>query len=424
MSSYSKRILVVGGGISGISTTLEAAEVGYEVFLVEKEPYVGGRVARFEQYFPKLCPPYCGLEINFRRIRRNPDIRVFTMAEVEKVTGSPGAYEVTIKQRPRYVNDNCTSCGKCVEACPVERPDDFNYGMKKTKAIYDPHELAFPPMYVIDDAVCEGSDCGKCVEACPYHAINLEEKAHSFKIDAGAIVLATGWEPYDAGKIDNLGFGVHKNVITNVMMERLAAPNGPTGGKILRPGDGKEVRKVAFAQCAGSRDENHLPYCSAVCCLASLKQSTYIRERIPDAEVTIFYIDLRARGRYENLLLKVQEDEKTSLQKGKVAKIEEDSATGDLLVTAEDTLTGNKITKQVDMVVLATGIVPTSVPSGVFADLKYDEYGFALPEFDSGGIFAAGCSKKPTDVSTCVQDATGSALKAIQCVVKGGSSNG
>jgi len=417
--SSSKRIVVVGGGISGITTALEAAETGYEVFLLEKEPYLGGRVARMDQYFPKLCPPYCGLEINFKRIRQNPMIKVFTLAELERVSGSPGNYEVSIKQKSRYVTDSCTACGKCVAVCPVERPDDWNYGMGKTKAIYFPHEMSFPPYFVIDDSVCKGAECAKCVEACDYNAINLEEKPKTFKVDAGAIVIATGWEPYDAKKIDNLNFGLYPNIITNVMMERLAAPNGPTGGKMLRPGDNKEVKRVAFVQCAGSRDENHLPYCSTVCCLASLKQSTYVREKVPDAEITIFFIDLRARGRYESLLQKVQADPKTVLQKGKVAKIVQDVPTGDLLVTAEDTLTGDKITKRVDLVVLATGMVPMNVPAGVVAGLKYDENGFVAPSLNGGGIYAAGCAKRPTDVAGCTQDSTGAALRAIQTIVKG-----
>jgi len=424
MSSYSKRILVVGGGISGMSTALEAAETGHEVFILEKEPSLGGRVARMEKYFPKLCPPYCGMEINFKRIRRNPAIRCFTMAEVQKVSGSPGAYEVTVNQAPRYVNENCTACGKCVEACPVERPDDFNYGMKSTKAIYYPHEMAFPPLYAIDDSVCKGSECAKCVEACPYGAIELDQKPSSFQIEVGSIVIATGWRPYDITKLDLLGAGRYKNVISNVMMERLAAPNGPTSGKIQRPGDGKDISKVAFVQCAGSRDENHLPYCSGVCCLATLKQTTYIRERNPEAEVTVFYIDLRARGRYEDLLTTVRNDEKTKFQKGKVAKIEEDPATGDLMVTAEDTLTGDKTTDRFDMVVLATGMVPNGIPSGVIPDLRYDEYGFAMPVQDGGGIYSVGVAKKPADVATCVQDATGAALRAIQAVMKGDLGNG
>lgn len=423
MNPLSKRILVMGGGMSGITTTLEAAEVGYEVLLVEKESYLGGRVSRLNEYFPKMCPPYCGLEINFKRIRQNQNIKYFTLAQIEKVAGKPGNYEVSVNQNPRFVNENCTMCGKCSEVCPVERSDDFNYGFGKTKAIYLPHEMAFPPRFVIDGAVCKGASCGKCFEVCKYNAINLEEKPRSFKIEVGSIVLATGFSPYDAAKMDNLGYGKFPNVITNVQMERLAAPNGPTGGKLLRPSDGKQVTSVAFAQCAGSRDENHLAYCSGICCLASLKQSAYVRALAPEADVTIFYIDLRARGRYESVLTKVKEDAKTKLQKGKVAKIEAE-ANGDLMVTAEDTLTGNKSTAKFDMVVLATGMVPSPISANIISDLKYDQYGFAMSDFDSGGIFAAGCAKKPADVATSVQDATATALKAIQTIVKGGPVNG
>ncbi|GAI38347.1 unnamed protein product, partial [marine sediment metagenome] len=169
-----KGILVIGGGISGITAAVEAAEVGYEVFLIEKSPYLGGRVAQMNQYFPKLCPPYCGLEINFRRIKTNPYIKIFTLSEVENISGKEGDYEVTIKLAPRLVNNNCTACGKCVEVCPVERANDFNFGLDKTKAIYLPHLMAFPMKYVIDRDSCLGKDCAECAAACPYSAIDLE----------------------------------------------------------------------------------------------------------------------------------------------------------------------------------------------------------------------------------------------------------
>lgn len=412
----SKGILVIGGGVTGITAAVEAAEVGYKVCLIEKDPYLGGRASRMNQYFPKLCRPYCGLEINFRRIKANPNIRIFTLAEAEGISGKEGDYEVAIKLLPRLVNDNCTACGKCVEVCPVERPDDFNYGLGKTKAIYLPHLMAFPMQYVIDEEVCLGAECSKCVSVCPYNAIELGMSAKSLNMNVGSVILATGWKPYDATKLDNLGFGKYPNVITNVIMERLAAPNGPTQGKIIRPSDGKEVKSIAFVQCAGSRDENHLPYCSSVCCLVSLKQATYIKENNPDAKVFIFYIDIRALGTLEGFYLRVQGYENLSLVKGKVAKIEEDPETRDLIVEAEDIASGKKVKEQVEMVVLATGIVPTAAETKITAEITYDDYGFiasALP-----GIYAAGCSKRPADVATSVRDATGAALKAIQSIVR------
>lgn len=412
-------ILVVGGGISGLTTTLEAAEVGYEVFLVEKNPYLGGRVAQLNQYFPKLCPPSCGLEINFKRIKENPKIQTFTLAEIEKVEGTPGNYDVTIKINPRYVKESCTACNECVDVCPVERNNDFNFDMDKTKAIYRPFEMSFPMRYAIDGSVCKGTECGKCVEACKYDAIDLNMEAKTINLQVGAIVWATGWTPYDAAKIDNLGFEKYQNIITNMMMERLASPNGPTKGKILRPSDNKEPESIAFVQCAGSRDENHLPYCSYICCMASLKQTTYIRERYLDAKVYIFYIDVRAPGhRYEKFYKKIKEDENVFLIKGKVAEVNEDPDTKNITVVAENAVTGEKIKQTAEMVVLATGMVPNTLANKLPADLKYNEDGFIINDFEKGGMFAAGCANKPADVVSSNQNATGMALKAIQTLVR------
>ncbi|MDL1970914.1 MAG: CoB--CoM heterodisulfide reductase iron-sulfur subunit A family protein [Candidatus Desulfofervidaceae bacterium] len=409
-------ILVVGGGISGLTAAVEAGEVGYDVIVVEKRPYLGGRVAQLHQYFPKLCPPYCGLEINFRRVKDNPRIKFFTLAEVEKITGQAGNFDVTIKIKPRYVNNNCTMCGKCTEVCPQERTDEFNYGLAKTKAIYLPHEMSFPAKYVIDDTACD--KCGKCVEACTYNAIDLNEQPKTVTFKVGSIIWATGWKPYDATRMDNLGFGKYQNVITNVMMERLAAINGPTKGKVLRPSDNKEIKSIAFVQCAGSRDENHLPYCSAVCCLASMKQATYIKEQYPDAKVYIFYIDLRAFGRFEDFYNRVKEYKDVNFIKGKVAKITEQPETKNLIVEAEDILSGKKTQQEVEMVVLATGMMPTTAEEKVPTDVPYDEFNFLLSDLQDNGIYAAGCAKKPMDVASCVQDATGAVLKAIQSIVR------
>jgi quinone-modifying oxidoreductase subunit QmoA len=231
-----------------------------------------------------------------------------------------------------------------------------------------------------------------------------------------AVVAATGWAPYDASKIDNLGFGKHANVLTNVILERLAASDGPTGGKILRPSDGKAPQTVAFVQCAGSRDENHLPYCSAVCCAASLKQATYIRALYPDAKIVIFYIDIRTPGRLEDFYVKVAADQKIELIKGKAAKVEEDPGTGDLLVTAEDALSGKKTTLRVGLVVLATGIVPQT--SGLPPGFPRNEFGFVSQPPEGQGLYSAGCARRPGEVSSTVQQATGAALKALQCAVR------
>jgi quinone-modifying oxidoreductase subunit QmoA len=407
-----KSIVVVGGGISGLTTAIEAAEAGQPVVIVEKSAYLGGRVAQNYQYFPKMCPPTCGLEINFQRIRKNPSIRYFTQAEATRISGESGNMDVSVKVSPRYVNEKCTGCSKCVDACPVERDNAFNYGLDKTKAIYLPHQAAFPFRYVIDMSVCKGKECGKCVEACKYDAIDLDMQEKTVEVKAGAVVSATGWKPYDPKKIDTLGFDSSPDVITNVMMERIAAANGPTQGKITRPSDGKEAKRVVFVQCSGSRDRLHLPFCSSVCCLASLKQAGYVRSQYEDAEITMFYIDVRAPGKLEDFFTKAQEEHKINLVKGKVAKVTPKG--GEIEVEAEDILGGGKMRVTADMVVLATGMEPAATVPGVV----YDENSFVVSGAGSAQALGTGCAKKPVDVAYAVQDATAAALKAIQAMVR------
>ena len=413
MNAENRKILVIGGGMSGLTAALEAAEAGSQVVITEKAPYLGGRVAQLHRYFPKLCPPTCGLEINFRRVKENPKISFYTMAEVTQISGGAGNFDVTVKVQPRFVNDRCVACDACAEACTAWRINDFNYGLDKTKAAYLPFDFAFPQKYVIDRTVCNG-DCGqKCLEACKYDAIELHQKPQTLNFNVGAVILANGWELYDLAKVDNLGFGVVANVISNMQMERLAASNGPTGGQILRPSDQQPPKKVAFVQCAGSRDENHLPYCSYICCMASLKQATYLREKDPETEVHIFYIDLRAPGRYEQFLWKVRDDEKVHLIRGKVAKITQEPGTDNVVVVAEDTAVGDKQSMTFDLVVLAAGMVPSTKASPFHLPLSYTPDGFIIPELLPPGIHAVGTLKGPLDVTKSVQDATGAALKSL-----------
>ncbi len=420
----SKALLVIGGGIAGLTAALDAAEAGLDVILIEKSAYLGGRVAGFHNYFPKLCPPSCGLEINFRRLRNNPRITVVTLAELEKLAGSPGQYDATIKIAPRYVSPACTLCGDCVEVCRSEIADPLEFGLMRTKAVHTRRLAAFPATYVVDRAAC-ASDCHACADACKYGAIDLAQGVEQKTFRVGSVIVATGWKPYDAARLASLGYGKCANVVTNVMLERLAAMDGPTGGKLLRPSDGKAPKSVAFVQCAGSRDENHLPYCSTVCCSVSLKQSTYVQKLYPEAKVTIFYIDVRTPGQLEEFAAKVRSDKAVEMVKGKVSKVEEDAGnagtagTKDLRVTVEDVLGGKKMTRTFELVVLATGIVPQT--AGLPADFKLDEFGFVIN--GSPGLFAAGCAKRPAEVSASVRDATGAALKALQ-IAKGAAHNG
>ncbi|MFH2001233.1 MAG: CoB--CoM heterodisulfide reductase iron-sulfur subunit A family protein [Planctomycetota bacterium] len=409
----SAQLLVVGGGIAGITAALEAAEAGFEVVLVEREAFMGGRVSAMNKYFPKLCPPTCGLEINFRRLRQNPRIRFLTLTEVTKVSGERGSYEITLTQNPRFVNEKCTACGECEEVCEIEIPNAFNQNLNMRKAIYLPHEMAFPLRHTVHPDYAKDERMKKCVDACKYGAIDLDMKPKTYTVQAKSIIWATGWKPYDATKLENLGFGTCKNVVTNVMLERMAAVNGPTKGKILRPSDQKEVKSVAFVQCAGSRDENHLPYCSGVCCLASMKQASYVRELYPDAEITIFYIDIRAPGRLEDVYVKMQADGKLEFHRGKVAKVVEVPGSGNLLVKAENTLTGKLTQKEVELVVLATGMVPNVSDEPPPVKVEQDDWGFLVVD-DKTGLVGAGTAVRPMEVSATVQDATGAVLKSIR----------
>ena len=417
-NTETQSILVVGGGMSGLTAAIEAAEAGHDIYLVEKNPYLGGRVAQLHNYFPKLCSPYCGLEINFRRIKQNPRVRFFTMAEVEKISGEEGNFDVTIKLSPRFVNEKCTGCGKCAEPCTMEIDNPFNYGMDKMKAAYLPHVMAYPMRYVLDPALVKSDEAQKVKEACPYDAIDLEMAPKTLELKVGSIVWATGWKPYDANKLDTYGFGQYPDVITNVMMERLASWGGPTQGKIVRPSDGEPPETVAFVQCAGSRDENHLPYCSGICCLASMKQSTYVREQYPHAKIYIFYIDVRATDRLEEFYSKIKEDENTQFFKGKVAKITPDETGKGLILRVEDTTSEALNEISADLVVLATGMQPNTSDSPVPVEVPYDDYGFMDSQHAKQGIYAAGCTRTPTNVSEVVQDGAAAALKAIQSIAR------
>ncbi len=414
-----KPILVIGGGISGMTAAVEAAEVGYPVILVEKEAYLGGRVLRMYRYFPKMCPPTCGFEINVRRIKQNPRITVHTLADVEEIAGAAGNFTAKIRLRPRYVTGKQPLDDSLPECLSSERVDDLNYGLGKTKALYLPHEMAYPPVYVLDREALSEADVRTVAESGPPGAIDLDMPEEKIEVRVGAVIVATGWRPYDAAKIDNLGFGKFPNVITNVIMERLASRSGPTGGKMVRPSDGVEARNVAFVQCAGSRDENHLPYCSAVCCMASLKQARYLREKNENSKATLFYIDIRTVGRLEKFYYDMLDDENVSYIKGKVAEIHEDPESRDLILDVEDTVARENLHPRFDMAVLATGMVPNTADLKIPFKLQYDEYGFIDGSADIPGIYATGCAKHPCDVSRATKDSASAALKAIQCLSGG-----
>lgn len=407
-------ILVVGGGISGMTAALEAAECGKQVILVEKNPAVGGRVSQLYRYFPKLCHPTCGLEINLKRMRAQKNLRLLTMTEVTDVQGEAGKYSVTLKTTPRYVNDNCTACGECGKAVEAEFDDEHNYGLGKRKGAYLANAMAYPQRYALDARIIGTPDADKAKAACKYNAIDLDMKEESNTITVGAIIWATGWRPYDANKIQPYGYDRFPNVITSVEFERMADPHGPTGGKLLRPSDGKEAKNVAFIQCAGSRDRNYLKHCSRICCMASLKQSTYVREKWGDeGKTTIYYIDIRAIDRIDDFHQMVKNDPNVTFTKSKVAKIEADKD-GNPVCHGVNTEGYQRYANAHDLVVLAIGMEPSVANLPI--KVTVNEHGFIEQDENNGAIFAAGCSSDALDVNRAVQSATASALRAIQVV--------
>ncbi len=413
-------ILVVGGGISGMTAALEAAETGKQVVLVEKRPFVGGRVTQLYKYFPKLCFPTCGLEINQRRAKMNPNLTILTMAEVTGLEGEAGNYTATVKISPRYVNENCTGCGDCERAVEAEFDDEFNYGlrsMKRRKGAYLPHKMAHPQRFVIDPAILGTPDAEKAKSACKYNAIDLEMPPEEIRFNAGAVIWATGWQPYDANKIQPYGYDRFANVITNVEFERMADPQGPTGGRIVRPSDGNEAKNVAFIQCAGSRDQNHLLHCSRICCMATLKQTHFVQDAYGDAgKSTIYYIDIRAIDRFEEFYAQVQANPNVSFIKSKVASIVENRENQNPILHGVDTEGYNRYANEYDLVVLAVGMEPSVDKASFPVPIVVNEEGFIEPAPENGGVFAAGCASDALDVNRAAQQATGAALRAVQVV--------
>jgi quinone-modifying oxidoreductase subunit QmoA len=411
----SQIILVVGGGISGMTAALEAAECGREVVLIERNATLGGRTAQLYRYFPKMCHPTCGLEINLRRLKGNRRVRVLTMTELVGVSGTRGAYTATLKIRPRYVNERCTACGDCAKAVSSEIPNPYNYGLDTIKSAHLPHAMAYPQRYVLDPSLIGTPDADRAQAACKVGAIDLSMQEETVELAVGAVVWATGWKPYDAAKIQPYGYGRFPNVITSVEFERMADPAGPTGGKLLRPSDGKEAKNIAFIQCAGSRDENHLRHCSRICCMASLKQTQYVHDAHGDAaKSTVYYIDIRAIDRFEDFYQKVQQDPTVTFVKSKVARIAQ-ASNGDPVLHGVDTEGYHRYATAHDLVVLAIGMEPESNGITLPADVITDSSGFIEGTMD-GGMVGAGAASSPLDVNRSVQSATGAALRAIKVI--------
>lgn len=400
--------LIIGGGISGITAAVELAEAGKEVVLLEKEAYLGGNVSGFNSYFPKFCPPACGLEINYRRIRSNPRISYFTGAEVAHIKGSEGDFRVSVHLRARLINEHCTACGRCAEVCPVESVDVLQ-GEAGKRAAYMPGGLSFPMTYAIDSEACKKEACAKCLEVCDSNAIQLDARDAEMELQVGKIIIATGWRLYDPARIKNYAYATEKDVVTNLEFEHMLASCTREHKKLGRPSDGQLPSRIAFIQCAGSRDHQHLPYCSTVCCSASLKHALTLAEAYPEVSSEIFYIDLRVTGRNEKLLKKAESAPQITLTRGKAGRVVRSESGDSLQVEVEDVLAGRRREESYDLVVLAMGLVPNHIGP----DLPVNKEGFYL-ENQVPGMVVTSSSRRPMDVVSSVRDATASALKAMK----------
>jgi len=414
--------LVIGAGIAGIQAALDLADQGFVVYLVEKNPSIGGRMAQLDKTFPTLDCAACIMTPKMVDAGRHPNIKLLTYSDLKEVRRKGKNFMVKILKKPRYVDEKkCTGCGACAQLCPVEIPNDFDERMGVRNAVYVPFPQAVPLIYTIDRDHC--LECELCQNVCLAGAINLQQQPEEMEVEVGAIIVTTGFNLFDATKKEEYGFGVSDNVITGLALERLLSASGPTGGHVVRPSDGKIPKKVAFIQCVGSRDEKSGNlYCSRVCCMYATKEAELVKEHVPGVDVTIYYMDIRAFGKaFEEFYQRAKSEFGIRYVKGRVAEVQENPASNNLLIRAENIETGELVEDEVDMVVLSAGLVPAATNDfEKILPLKMGDDNFfvtANPKVDPvttsiEGVFIAGVAEGPKDIPDSVAQASAAAMKA------------
>jgi heterodisulfide reductase subunit A2 len=430
-----KSVLVIGAGIAGIQASLTAAEAGYDVHLVEREPSIGGHMAKFDKTFPTLDCAACIMTPKTVEVAQKENIRLYTWSEVVSVEGFVGNYNVRIRKKPRYINmDKCTGCGVCQEKCPVKVPSAFDEGLTFRKAVYSPFPQAVPNTPVIDAGTCiyfKKGKCRACEKFCEAGAIDFNQAEELVDIKVGAVIAATGFQAFDPSPLTAYGYGIFPEVYTSLEFERLNNATGPTAGKILMK-NGQPPQTVAIVHCVGSRDRNYRKYCSRVCCMYSMKFAHLVREKT-GAEVWEFYIDMRSPGKlYEEFYNRVQE-EGVHMIRGRVAQVtdipDHPADAGRLIVVAENTLARRVLRVPVDMVILSVGLEPATGSDAVSrmlgiqrdADGWYNELHAKLAPVKTAvsGIFLAGCCQGPKDIPDTVAQASAAAGEAVSLLSRG-----
>ena len=434
-SPVTKRALVIGGGIAGIQTALDIADAGFEVDIVEKKPTIGGKMTQIDKTFPTLDCAACILTPKMVDVAQNDKIRVFAYSEVEAVKGFVGNFHVTIRKKARFVDETkCTGCGLCTEKCPQKKvPNEFNLGLDNRRAIYIPFAQAVPKIATIDADYCtmlKSGKCGVCSKVCTAGAINYKQTDELVEEKYGAIVVATGFNPISMDKFDEFAYSKSPDVVTSLEYERLMNAAGPTGGTLLRPSDGTHPKTIVFVQCVGSRcdgGEKGKPYCSKICCMYTAKHAMLTREKYPDTEVYVFYIDVRTPGKnFDEFYRRAVEDYDVHYVKGMVGKVTPEN--GKLKVQASDLLGDRQLHIDADMVVLAAAIEPdeSARPLATMLTASMDTNDFfteAHPklrpvESPTAGVFLSGACQGPKDIPETVAQAGAAAGKVIGLLVK------
>ena len=427
--------LVIGGGIAGIQAALDLADAGHQVYLVEKQPSIGGNMAQLDKTFPSMDCSICVLGPKMMDVGRHPRIKLMTYHEVEGVSGHVGNFKVRIRKKARYVDETvCNSCGRCAEVCPVVLPDAFQQGFSSCKAAYIPFPQAVPSSYLIDMEHCLGNNpvvCDKCLDACEPQCIDLNMQDELVDIDVGVIIVATGMDVYDPTALDEYGYTRFENVITTLEFERLICGGGPTEGKLVRPSDHQTPKRIGFIQCVGSRTENRgNPYCSNVCCMNTIKDSLLINEHYPDAQIYVFYIDIRAYGKGFEDLFRRSKEAGVHYIRGLPGEVIEDPTTNNLKLRVENTTTSLVEEYDLDMVVLSVGLQPRDDLKDLtnIVNVSQTADGFVMEahpklrpvDAPTAGIFFAGCVEAPKDIKDSVTQA-GAAVARSSILLSSGT---